>query len=329
MVCNIFILYVAVICAIENEWSSFLSPQQEPKVSTHFSRSRSLGALTSLSADTLPTYITDAARTRSMAIRWTSSHWHHCWTLGRRSQTFLWTESCLIYNTELFFLQKVNGAEREQGAGERKLDEEATNEIPGNEEDDRHPRKAAGPTQQLERAVRWKTAAPSVSPDQVRLIIIQLCHIWKSQPQLCHCKLSYDPLRHVVRPTNEGRETTGGSYETWRPELVNGLFCLNRWNRWVSPWAKTLHTWTRGVTFDFLIPRELQRHTQSRCTETSWRTPGWMSILSKWMERGSMERRPRPDLTTAQTGMTAALKMTFRAGMQSEEFLASSCSGTM
>ncbi|XP_068563041.1 protein FAM161B isoform X2 [Cebidichthys violaceus] len=41
---------------------------QVPKVS-HLSRSKSLGALTSLSADTLPTYITDAARKRSMAIR--------------------------------------------------------------------------------------------------------------------------------------------------------------------------------------------------------------------------------------------------------------------
>ncbi|KAJ4939165.1 hypothetical protein JOQ06_028626 [Pogonophryne albipinna] len=36
---------------------------------TNISRSKSLGALTSLSADTLPTYITDAARKRCMAIR--------------------------------------------------------------------------------------------------------------------------------------------------------------------------------------------------------------------------------------------------------------------
>ncbi|KAF3844819.1 hypothetical protein F7725_007982 [Dissostichus mawsoni] len=36
---------------------------------SHISRSKSLGALTSLSADTLPTYITDAARKRCTAIR--------------------------------------------------------------------------------------------------------------------------------------------------------------------------------------------------------------------------------------------------------------------
>ncbi|KAF7665816.1 hypothetical protein LDENG_00130580 [Lucifuga dentata] len=41
-------------------------PSQVPKVSHHF---RSLGDLTSLSSDTLPTYITDAARKRCMAIR--------------------------------------------------------------------------------------------------------------------------------------------------------------------------------------------------------------------------------------------------------------------
>ncbi|XP_035023964.1 protein FAM161B [Hippoglossus stenolepis] len=47
-----------------------MSPEksQEPKLS-HLSRSKSLGALTSLSTDTLPTYITDAVRQRSMAIR--------------------------------------------------------------------------------------------------------------------------------------------------------------------------------------------------------------------------------------------------------------------
>ncbi|XP_033498413.2 protein FAM161B [Epinephelus lanceolatus] len=41
---------------------------QVPKIS-NLSRSKSLGALTSLSADTLPTYITDAARKRCVAIR--------------------------------------------------------------------------------------------------------------------------------------------------------------------------------------------------------------------------------------------------------------------
>ncbi|XP_068436135.1 protein FAM161B [Clinocottus analis] len=41
---------------------------QVPKTS-NLSRSKSLGALTSLSADTLPTFITDAARKRCMAIR--------------------------------------------------------------------------------------------------------------------------------------------------------------------------------------------------------------------------------------------------------------------
>ncbi|XP_019940090.2 protein FAM161B [Paralichthys olivaceus] len=47
-----------------------ISPEksQKPKIS-HLSRSKSLGALTSLSTDTLPTYITDAVRKRSMAIR--------------------------------------------------------------------------------------------------------------------------------------------------------------------------------------------------------------------------------------------------------------------
>ncbi|XP_039993925.1 protein FAM161B [Xiphias gladius] len=49
---------------------SRMSPEksQEPKIS-HLSRSKSLGALTSLSTDTLPTYITDAVRKRCMAIR--------------------------------------------------------------------------------------------------------------------------------------------------------------------------------------------------------------------------------------------------------------------
>ncbi|XP_023273024.1 protein FAM161B [Seriola lalandi dorsalis] len=48
---------------------SRMSPDsQEPKIS-HLSRSKSLGALTSLSTDTLPLYITDAVRKRCMAIR--------------------------------------------------------------------------------------------------------------------------------------------------------------------------------------------------------------------------------------------------------------------
>ncbi|XP_071353804.1 protein FAM161B isoform X2 [Trachinotus anak] len=49
---------------------SRMSPKnsQEPKIS-NFSRSKSLGALTSLSTDTLPMYITDAARKRCIAIR--------------------------------------------------------------------------------------------------------------------------------------------------------------------------------------------------------------------------------------------------------------------
>ncbi|KAI3367755.1 hypothetical protein L3Q82_026592 [Scortum barcoo] len=41
---------------------------QVPKIS-NFSRSKSLGALTALSTDTLPTYITDSVRKRCMAIR--------------------------------------------------------------------------------------------------------------------------------------------------------------------------------------------------------------------------------------------------------------------
>ncbi|XP_040917077.1 protein FAM161B [Toxotes jaculatrix] len=47
-----------------------MSPEnsQEPRIS-HLRRNKSLGALTSLSTDTLPTYITDAARKRCMAIR--------------------------------------------------------------------------------------------------------------------------------------------------------------------------------------------------------------------------------------------------------------------
>ncbi|KAM3871363.1 protein FAM161B [Diretmus argenteus] len=42
---------------------------QEPKTSNHLKRSTSFGGLTSLSTDTLPMYITDAARKRCMAIR--------------------------------------------------------------------------------------------------------------------------------------------------------------------------------------------------------------------------------------------------------------------
>ncbi|AWP16560.1 putative protein FAM161B [Scophthalmus maximus] len=51
------------------ERQRMMSPKksQEPKLS--LSRSKSLGALTSLSPDTLPTYITDAVRKRGMAIR--------------------------------------------------------------------------------------------------------------------------------------------------------------------------------------------------------------------------------------------------------------------
>ncbi|KAM9354861.1 protein FAM161B [Pholidichthys leucotaenia] len=49
---------------------SKMSPEnsQEPKINI-LSRSKSLGALTLISADTLPTYITDAVRKRSMAVR--------------------------------------------------------------------------------------------------------------------------------------------------------------------------------------------------------------------------------------------------------------------
>lgn len=44
---------------------------QSPQMSS-LSRSKSLGALTSLSTDTLPVYITDSARKRCTAIRWPS-----------------------------------------------------------------------------------------------------------------------------------------------------------------------------------------------------------------------------------------------------------------
>lgn len=42
---------------------------QEPTISVRFKKSNSFGGISSLSTDTLPTYITDAARKRSMAIR--------------------------------------------------------------------------------------------------------------------------------------------------------------------------------------------------------------------------------------------------------------------
>ncbi|KAG7275430.1 hypothetical protein CRUP_033163 [Coryphaenoides rupestris] len=59
-------------------WTSTLSirqstakpvSSQEPKVSNHLRKSKSFGCLTSLSAETLPTYISDTTRKRGMAIR--------------------------------------------------------------------------------------------------------------------------------------------------------------------------------------------------------------------------------------------------------------------
>ncbi|XP_026164237.1 protein FAM161B [Mastacembelus armatus] len=64
--CQPFVLRTSALPAR----SSKMSPEnsQVPKMS-NLSRSKSLGALTSLSTDTLPTFITDAARKRCMAIR--------------------------------------------------------------------------------------------------------------------------------------------------------------------------------------------------------------------------------------------------------------------
>ncbi|GAA6213634.1 protein FAM161B isoform X2 [Lates japonicus] len=64
--CQPFYLRTSALPARQSRMSPVKS--QEPKMS-HLSRSKSLGALTSLSTDTLPTYITDAARKRCMAIR--------------------------------------------------------------------------------------------------------------------------------------------------------------------------------------------------------------------------------------------------------------------
>ncbi|XP_059209167.1 protein FAM161B [Centropristis striata] len=64
--CQPFHLRTSTLPARQSRTSAENS--QEPKAS-NLGRSKSLGALTSLSADTLPTYITDAARKRCMAIR--------------------------------------------------------------------------------------------------------------------------------------------------------------------------------------------------------------------------------------------------------------------
>ncbi|XP_037602432.1 protein FAM161B isoform X1 [Sebastes umbrosus] len=64
--CQPFFLRTSALPARQSRMS--LEHSQVPKIS-NLSRSKSLGALTSLSADTLPTYITDAARKRCMAIR--------------------------------------------------------------------------------------------------------------------------------------------------------------------------------------------------------------------------------------------------------------------
>ncbi|XP_063765486.1 protein FAM161B isoform X2 [Eleginops maclovinus] len=64
--CQPFFLRTSAIPARQSRTSPEKS--QLPNKS-NISRSKSLGALTSLSADTLPTYITDAARKRCMAIR--------------------------------------------------------------------------------------------------------------------------------------------------------------------------------------------------------------------------------------------------------------------
>ncbi|KAF1374913.1 hypothetical protein PFLUV_G00233980 [Perca fluviatilis] len=64
--CQPFYLRTSALPARQSRMSS--ENAQVPQIS-NLSRSKSLGALTSLSADTLPTYITDAARKRCMAIR--------------------------------------------------------------------------------------------------------------------------------------------------------------------------------------------------------------------------------------------------------------------
>ncbi|XP_035530299.1 protein FAM161B [Morone saxatilis] len=64
--CKPFYLRTSALPARQSRTSPENS--QVPKIS-NLSRSKSLGALTSLSTDTLPTYITDAARKRCMAIR--------------------------------------------------------------------------------------------------------------------------------------------------------------------------------------------------------------------------------------------------------------------
>ncbi|KAM3594290.1 uncharacterized protein V6R79_005180 [Siganus canaliculatus] len=64
--CQPFYLRTSVLPKRQSRMS--LECSQEPKISS-LTRSKSLGALTSLSADTLPIYITDAVRRRGMAVR--------------------------------------------------------------------------------------------------------------------------------------------------------------------------------------------------------------------------------------------------------------------
>lgn len=44
---------------------------------------------------------------------------------------------------------------------------------------------------------------------------------------------NYNLLLNVGRLIKKEWESTWENYVTWRPELVNALICLNRWNRYV------------------------------------------------------------------------------------------------
>lgn len=71
ILCVFFIHFIANLFSKRFFFLSFL---QVPKTG-NLSRTKSLSALTSMSTDTLPVYITDAVRKRCMAIRWLELFW--------------------------------------------------------------------------------------------------------------------------------------------------------------------------------------------------------------------------------------------------------------
>lgn len=172
-----------------------------------------------------------------MAIRWTGSYWHDCWTWVYRFflSTFYTLNIWIYWHAEHRFPYRKSMEMRDSK----------------NQESADWLKKYQLRSQAMKRtvALHAKLLDPHNSLKEVYNEKLQH-HRWAlvkwgrsfsnlatlaahitTTTHACRSSLNYNLLLHAGKLTNKGWETTWGSYGTWKHESVNALICSNRWNR--------------------------------------------------------------------------------------------------